>query len=198
MSLDDVSIETSDSRLIIEVDATRHEEFELHNHETTEFITHDGQIESTVYLNNNLINLDSYFDPDYFYDYSATMQKGDVEYVADWSTVEIRGDLFPNEVRKAAKKRAAEDYSYRVRTLAFWLWNADKDHIDRSVRSQLYQALRKEVESSDECPEWALCYHGDPDNWRHEMEPVTTLDEAKIYVRDGFKGVQEAREEDNV
>jgi hypothetical protein len=126
------------------------------------------------------------------------MKRGDDHYHLH-DIEEIRFDFFPGEIRAAAASRAGEDSTSTVRVLAGWLWQAgstSNDYLADSAGSVFYEALRDHIEESDPDDDWALCYDGDPERWRNDEAPITTLDEAADYARGGYQWVIDARKED--
>jgi len=202
----DFDWDKTDSHVIVRADARRHEDIETSRPSWTDvqFVT-ESYVEFDYHLGLSLVNLDHYLSPagDWLYDYPDEIQTDDDNSIyVDYTDAEVILEFYQDEVRRAGQKRAAEDFTDPVKTLASWLWQAGgADHISQTDAGVFYAALRKEVESlrsaEEEVPEWALCYGGDPDNWRHEDETPTvrTLDEAKIYLRGGYDAVETHREE---
>jgi len=175
--------EQFDSRVIIRVEATKIEQVEP---QTVSFET-EGALVFDEFLGTSIINIDAYFDPDYIYDKNRRVRTSNGTVYARHTSAEYTFDLFTDELLKAAKVRAAEDATHAVRVLAGWLHGTNADHVSNTDARLFLSALREAIEEAgDNCPEWAVCYGGDPDEWWHEQPPATTLEEAREFIENGY------------
>ena len=185
-------------RQYVQRDQGRHEEHPDSGGET-QYVEDEAYFVRENRLGNNLVNVDHYFSPpgDFLYSSSTEIEvDDDVEFHTGYADVEVRLELYRDELRQAAQDRA---HSHEVNVLASWLWQSGSaDHLDGSDTREIFLALKDAVEESPD-GEWALCYDGHPEGWnedRYYMEPVTTLEEARIYHRGGgFDAVKTHREE---
>lgn len=201
--INDIDFARHDSRVIIRISATKKESLGYNRGKESRdrygeeelFFETEGELILDQRLGNNIVNIDSYFDPDYTYDYRNQYEANDAVY-SRHTTEDFRFDVWTGELREAAKVRASEDSTEAIRVLAEWLHRAGgADHVKASDANIFYNALRKEIEDTDDPVDWALAFGGDPDEWWHDEDPVTTLEEARIYARGGFKHVTDARTE---
>lgn len=200
----------TDSRVIIEVRATKREHLMQRrgDDDRPEYGSEDvyyeseGHLRYDVHLGLSLVNIDAYMDPDYLADYPSEIETNDgTQYFTGYADVTIRFDAYSDEIRAAARHRAWEDKTHAVNVLAGWLWQVGGGtrYIKANQSHVFYHALREEIEScGEETPDWALAYDGTSQRWpnRYDSEPVTTLEEARIYATEGFGPVKEARDDE--
>lgn len=195
----DIDLEHADSTVVINIAATRKE------HIKDDLYTAEAiPVAYEHHIGTSLINLDHYLQPagDIFYDYPSKVEKGDTTYYLTYADPDFNFNLWRPELLAAAHKRAAEDHTHTVNTLAAWLWQAgNADHVSNTDAGTFYATLRNYIEEMRradlDVPDWALTYRGDPAEWMHDDDPVTTLAEAKLYAtEDGFDAVDRQRASD--
>jgi len=189
-------------------------------------VAHEGEYREFRRLGNSLVNIDAYLSPD------ATIAVDAPETWAlegprrrSWhqkeaghreahrlGTCTLDFDLYEAELVEAAKQRAAEDATHHIRVLAEWFCRAapagDDTLYGKWAISPFRDALLSEAEKKLHI-DWALCFGGDPDEWRHDEPPVgsygadddtlqqkgTVSNETALYLNGGFSAVKENREE---
>lgn len=150
-------------------------------------------------LGNNIVNIEAYFDDSIALDYPGHLEKSGATYQVPYHDAEVLFNLYSSDLREAARVRAAEDETHEVRQLAEWTYLAgDCKRVDRSEAGIFWRALKDAVDEVDNVPDWALCRGGRPELWRHALEPVTTLDEAREYIQGGYDTVWSYRGDDDV
>jgi hypothetical protein len=174
-------------------------------------------------LGNNMINLDGYLGADpncvvdtpdeWGIDGSALESWYDRpdghRYAERAGWPQIKFELYERELIEAAKQRALEDASHHIRVLASWVWLAfpggDADRYNRRGLAPLRHALGQEAATYPNVS-WALCYGGDPSNWRHDHDPVGYdpdedstgwEQELRAYEAGGYDAVLEQRGDDD-
>lgn len=167
--------------------------------EMTRFET-EGDLVFDTRLGNNIINVDAYIRPpgDYLYDYPTEIEGDDYVIHTGYSDVDYELNLYVDELRAGAQKRAAEDHSHEVRTLAGWLYLAGgADHVSQADSRVFYVALKTAIEDADDPPDWEIAFMGDPAESHTDRPTVDTLDEALTYAGGGYAAVSKAREADD-
>lgn len=199
----DVDLDTAETRIIIETNCRIEHEIEpgLKRGEQT-FIS-EGTYRDEWYPEKSLINFDAYLDHDYAHEcVGAKMCQVDgPDFYPGHSNLEIRMDAIRVEMRAAARKRAAEDFSHSVKVLAGWLAQSRKDHLNANIPGMLWACLRDEIEDDlvDEPDDWAVHFSGEVDDFTswNEKDPITDVEEARLFSRGGWDYVDEAREDDD-
>lgn len=201
---DDPNWESFDSHIITRVRATKRRRLDDDHPERSNekrYFETDGHLVFDNYLRNSMVNVDHYLNApaDWLDGYPTEVHAdGDEDIVlhTGYADVDVTFELYQDEVRKGAQKRAAEDFTHEVRTLAEWTWLAGgADHVSETDAKVFLVALKEAIRDTESPEPWALCYGGDPDNWTHKDDPISDIDEAYTYIKHDFGTVFDRRDE---
>lgn len=199
--IDDIWLEETESYIIIEIPVTHTLHLPDGQFAGIQSPPNDAKLINETRLQlqfkpqKSLVNLDYWFDPGFSVDWPDTVEYGDHTFTLVGSNADLHMMLYDRELRAAARQRAAEDRTHAVNVLASWLHQSEgKDHLDDGLPRTIFRSLKAELDAADEPIDWAVCYEGRPDRWRHEQPPAQTIDEAYAYSKGGYEAVERHRE----
>jgi hypothetical protein len=115
-------------------------------------VEHEASFKQTEMLEANIINVDAWFDPDWFYDAPNVIDLGDdSNFVASYNDVEVSFSFIPSELIAAAIQRGNEDAKHPAYVLGEWVYRyRNADHVVAAHGLEDTFANRETI--FDDCP----------------------------------------------